>query len=121
MSEATIGPGTLFAPLVAKVVNARQEVLIPGQGFHSFFVFFRCHNDKFINIDADREREWKKGEKNVIGYWLLSDAEMLKNITQYLIIRNLPGNLTQVMHRFTDVLGKEIAGCTHVQARQSPI
>ena len=39
----------------------------------------------------------------------LSDAKILKNITQNLIRSNLAGNFTKIMKTLTDILGDEFA------------
>ena len=39
---------------------------------------------------------------------LLSDAEILKNIPQHFVRRNIPGNFAQVMQAFPDILRHEL-------------
>ena len=53
--------------------------------------------------------------KSMMYRQLLSDAELTKNISQYLIRRYLAGDFAEMEHAFADVLGKEIVGNADLQ------
>ena len=46
----------------------------------------------------------------------LADAKLPENISQYLIITNLPRNFAQIMHALPDILAQEISRDIHFQS-----
>ncbi len=44
------------------------------------------------------------------GIELLPDTKLTKNIIQLILIRDLPGDLTQVMQAAADIQGQQVAG-----------
>lgn len=47
---------------------------------------------------------------NIVDNQLLTDAEMFKDITKYLVRRNFPYNVAQVEDTFTQILRDKVAG-----------